>query len=301
MIKFGVEGWFTVEALKGGSPIRVRKFKNLITDWGLDGLGGLSSANLYRGCLVGTGTTPPTYTDSQMSNFLAGLSTSFPTGGSGVSPAPEYYSWRDFTWTSAIGALGNNNLTEVGISGSFNEDKDLFSRQLILDSGGNPVAFPIKDDEQLRVTYQLRFYPPLTDSLSTINIGSASYDTITRALWVTGSNAWGVAPASGGGAGLNFQSISGVDAYSGDIRSITDITPAGSLLGNATHSTLPYVSGSHYSDIRGQFPTGQGNGDIRSSVFILRCCRFQVQYDPPIPKSNNEILTLNQRISWARR
>src|SRR5690606_19073517 len=105
------------------------------------------------------------------------------------------YSSRTFTWTSAIGALGNNNLTEIGISGQ-SANGLLFSRELIRDPNGNPAAFPISADEQLEVTYELRLYPNLNDVPATVTVGASSYDTITRPIGVNGS-AWGlVAPSA---------------------------------------------------------------------------------------------------------
>src|SRR5690606_32703647 len=108
------------------------------------------------------------------------------------SGPPDYYSYRTFTWISSIGALGNNNLTEIAISGQSTNGR-LFSRELIRDSSGNPAAFPITEDEQLEVTYELRLYPNLNDVPATVMVGSNSHDTITRPIGVTNTASWGPA------------------------------------------------------------------------------------------------------------
>src|SRR5690606_24121908 len=119
------------------------------------------------------------------------------------------------------GELGNNNLTEIGISGQ-NKNGLLFSRELIRDSSGNPAAFPITEDEQLEVTYELRLYPNLNDVPATVMVGSNSHDTITRPLGVTNTSNWGpVEPVTT----LVIDASSNISvAYSGDQVPYTNAT-----------------------------------------------------------------------------
>lgn len=307
--KVGLEGWYTLRAIRrSGRVTRERTFKveacrelppfrNLITDLGLNRFGSANANSVYNRCHVGTGTATPSVTDTQLQNFLAAVGTTPATSIANSGP-PDYYSYRTFTWTSSIGALGNNNLTEIGISGQTTNGL-LFSRELIRDSGGNPAAFPISDDEQLEVTYELRLYPNLNDVPATVMVGSNSHDTITRPIAVTNTSAWGpIEPGSFANATLIVAT-----AYSGDLVPYTNSSSSlsGVLGGASSVATAPYTDGNFYRDVSSTWNISTGNGNIRTVLVAFRCATFQVRFDPVITKLNTQVLTLNQRISWARR
>src|SRR5690606_23339010 len=238
----------------------------------------------------------PSVTDTQLQNFLAAVGGTPSTAIANSGP-PDYYSYRTFTWISSIGELGNNNLTEIGISGQGTNGL-LFSRELIRDSSGNPAAFPITADEQLEVTYELRLYPNLNDVPATVMVGSNSHDTITRPIGVTNASEWGPENSS-----TNTARRAAGGAYSGDLVPYTNSTSSLSgLLGAASSgSTAPYTDGNFYRDISSTWNISTGNGNIRVVTFFFNCAVFQVRFDPVITKTNTQVLTLHQRISWARR
>lgn len=309
--KVGLEGWFTLRAIRrSGRVTRERKFKvgevrelprfhNLITNLGLDRFGWAGADVLYSSCHVGTGTATPSYTDTQLQNFLAAVGTTPSSTTSNAGP-PDYYAYRRFTWTSAIGALGNNNLTEIGISGQ-SANGLLFSRELIRDSNGNPAAFPISSDEQLQVTYELRLYPNLADVPATVTVGASSYDTITRPIGVNGSS-WRLADPSAFNVNAERSPLAGTNrAFTGDLVPYTDAIPSGVLGDASSGATASYTSGSYYRDISNTWNISTGNGNIRTVTFKFACAQFQVRFDPVITKSNTQVLTLHQRMSWARR
>ena len=312
-LKLGLEGWFTLRAIrKSGRVTREISFKadmersvgpfhNLITTLGLDRFGSLQADQVYKYAHVGTGTATPAFTDTTLATWLGVVNTGDPTSTStGNSGAPDYYSYRRLVYTSAVGQLGNNTLTEVGISGQTTTG-NLFSRELIRDIGGSPVSFPILSDEQLEVTYELRNYPPLTDNAATITISGVSFDTITRAISVSDASAW--APASwAGGNNPSLHSSPSVNvAYTGNLVSVTGSAPSGSLGGASSITTAAYSNGNFYRDNAAIWNAASGVGSIRTVVFKWWMARFQVQFDPVIVKTNIQTLTLNQRISWARR
>jgi len=311
--KVGLEGWYTLRARRrSGRVTREHRFKaeacrelppfhNLITNLGLDRFGSESSSSVYSRCHVGTGTATPSVTDTQLQNFLAAVSTSAPVVATGNSGAPDYYAYGTFRWTSAIGALGNNNLTEIGISGQSGNGL-LFSRELIRDSGGNPTAFPISSDEQLEVTYELRLYPNLTDVPATVMVGPNSHDTITRPIGVTSSVYW--TPIFSSLANAERRSNAPLNrAFSGDLVPYTSPpdAPSGNLGTASSGATAAYTNGTFYRDISNTWNISTGNGNIRTVTFGFGCACFQVRYDPVITKLNTQVLTLHQRISWARR
>ena len=262
--KVGLEGWFTLRAIRrSGRVTRERTFKveacrelppfhNLITDLGINRFGSTGANSLYLRCHVGTGTATPSVTDTQLQTFLASVSpTTSPSAVKANSGPPDYYSYLTLTWTSSIGALGNNNLTEIGISGQ-NTNGLLFSRELIRDSGGNPAAFPISADEQLQVTYELRLYPNLTDVPATVMVGSNSHDTITRPIAVADASIWGPYPPNLSVANAQRRGDFGLNrALSGDLVPYTNAinSVAGSLGEASDGATAPYTDGNFYRDI----------------------------------------------------
>lgn len=308
--KVGLEGWFTLRAIRrSGRVTRERKFQvggcrelprfhNLITNLGLDRFGSVQASALYARCHVGTGTATPSYTDTQLQNFLAAVSDSVPTASGSNSGPPDYYSSLTLTWISAIGALGNNNLTEIGISGQ-SANGLLFSRELIRDPNGNPAAFPISADEQLEVTYELRLYPNLVDVPATVTVGASSYDTITRPIGVAGG--WGARTGANVNAARDGITIGANRAYTGDLVPYTGTTPSGNLGDASSGATASYTNGSYYRDISNTWNISVGNGNIRVVTFRFGCAAFQVRFDPVITKTNTQVLTLHQRMSWARR
>src|SRR5690606_7455572 len=146
--------------------------------------------------------------------------------------------------------------------------------------------------------YELRLYPNLNDVPATVMVGSNSHDTITRPMAVTNTTNWGVlAPSS---SFVNADRVGGA-AYSGDLIAYDSGAPSGPLGNASSGATAPYTDGNFYLDISDTWNISTGNGNIRVVTFRFRCATFQVRFDPVITKTNTQVLTLHQRISWARR
>lgn len=308
-----LEGWFTLKAIRrSGRVTRSLTFKqenrqagpfhNLITDIGLDRIGTQSSSfNIYLGMAVGLGTTPPSVLDTQLANFLGRTGRDTSGGESrGSSGEPDYYGYLRLRYTFGIGQLGNNNLTELG---ACNTDGTVyqFSRELIRDSNGDPVAFPISSDEQLQVTYELRNYPPLVDAGPfQVMVGPNQHDVLVRAsrVQVVGS----FAPT--GGNSSPFQISTNQSAWQCDDRDMQSYN-APNIRSNqgaaSSVSRIPYVAGSLYNEAATTYGASLGNRTYRTLIVTGNCFEFQTQYDPPIIKSNQQTLILNNRIAWARR
>ena len=141
-------------------------FDNLILNQGLDQIGSVVNFNvsepiLFNTANVGTGSTPPAVTDTQMEAFLAaavdtnGYITSYVAAAGGD---PAYYKCLHTYRFPAGSATGN--LTEVGTgeNRASNIGENLFSRALILDGSGNPTTLTVLSTEILDVTYEYRVY-----------------------------------------------------------------------------------------------------------------------------------------------
>lgn len=294
--KVGVEGRYTIRAIKPGiGVIRELSFPNLLTDIGMDAI---ASGRQFIRMHLGTGTTPPTVSDSSLAVFGVNVTTNPPSSQRGANSSSPYEAWQRITWTSAVGGA-TGTWTEIGVSNQ-NTNGGLRSRALILDNLGNPTSFPVLADEQFQGTYEFRIFPPLADNPETISLSGTPYDTVTRILRA-GQVTW--APTlSGTGSAPPLFSASTSFLYSGALAPITDSTPTGSQLsGTSTASTSAYGSGNFYIDSSNRWGSGAGVGTVRTVGFALSCGEFQIEYNPTFVKLTTEEFIHNQRVSWARR
>ena len=177
---------------------------------------------------------------------------------------------------------------------------NLFSRALILDSGGTPTTITILADETLDVIYEWRLYPKETDNTGTVvftgNLGG-SYDYILRSAYL------GVAQGNGIWNMLaSYSNIGGgAYCYNGDIGAITSL-PSGTAGSNPSIVANSYVNGSYERSYTISFTLAQGNlsGGIRSVKFNAGQTLQQIQFDPAIPKTANDIVSFVVKISWGR-
>ena len=146
-------------------------FDNLITDTGLDQISNvpLGTGNvpyLFTQAYVGTGDTPPAFSDSSLADYLASSDVVESTGiNSYVAGSPPY--WRYVrTYTFAPGTV-TGVLSEVGVG--YTKDT-LFSRALIVDVLGRISPITVLADEGIQLVYELRSYINSGDVLQTISI-----------------------------------------------------------------------------------------------------------------------------------
>lgn len=282
-------------------------FNNLITDQGLERMG--ANGNYLQYCQVGSGNTPPVDADTTLETYVAGVAanTSASVSSAGAQPTPPYYGWVRIFYQFSPG-VATGNLSEIGI-GWAASGSTLYSRALILDSGGTPTTITVLADEYLQVTYEWRIYPPLSDVTGTINISGVPYNYTVRASVVTttqGQFNMGWGPGAVGGfviPGYPPTAVAPSATYiftDGNIGSITAGPGGTSAGGSVSVSTSAYSGGSLQRDISLTWGIGT-TGNIRSVkyAFLIGAC-FQVEYDPIIPKTSSNTLTLSYRISWDR-
>jgi hypothetical protein len=287
-------GYFTLEAVKmvDGKEIRrklVDRFPNLITDIGLNRMG--TNADYLGRCYVGSSSAVPVVTDTAMGNLIAWTAT-ISTSSTGIHSTSPYYAWVIKTYRFAEGVAAGN-LSEVGIGyldGTYNRT---FSRALIVDALGDPTTITVLSDETLDVTYECRLYPKETDDTGSVtltgNIGG-TYDWIFRPARINTAN--------------NFpQFMSYIDfasAFDGNIGAITSY-PAGNVLtlSSAAKTYVAYSNEIGYT-ISASLTQGNLTGGIRSILLRAGPQQLQVQFNPKIPKTATDILTLNFVHRWGR-
>src|SRR5690606_23881428 len=141
---------------------------------------------------VGIGTTPPSPADTELENPVA-VATTSSTVSSQIFASP-YFARASRTREFAMGAINNQNLTEVGIGpSSGGTPVPVTCRDLIRDDDGNPTTFPVASDEILRVTHILQVNIPGADSDIEDEVtitGSGTHDITIRAMNANNASAW---------------------------------------------------------------------------------------------------------------
>lgn len=279
-------------------------FNNLITNAGLNRMATFS--DYIDRCQVGSGSTTPAFTDTALVSLVAASTTIFDSDF-GAESTPPYYCWRRNTYRFAAG-VATGNISEVGVGWA--SSGGLFSRALILDGVGDPTTITVLADETLDVVYELRFSIPSTDFVSdssgitfTGSIGG-TYDYIIRAANAdTSGNAnpnpgWFIGVE---GVGMSNVPSSAVDVYSGDIGSV-DGEPSSPSGANPVFSANAYTADSYQLTYTMAFSIAQGNasGGLRSLKFKAGFGDYQCQFDPAIPKTDEDILSLTFVQSWGR-
>ena len=291
------QGYFVLSTDQRG---KLAEFPNLILDTGLD----LFAAGGYLSrCFVGSGTVAPTVNDTQMGSFIAETSVVFDVIAGCATSAP-YYSFARYNYRFAAGAA-MGNLSEVGIGNTNGGTRVLLSRALIKDSFGNPTTITLLPDEILEVTYELRHYIPVNDvtgSITFIGNLAGTYTYTMRAAGVTtyvGNNSHGGWNATDLFTRKHYL---GAVATSGALAAIT-AAPSGGQYSSGAVTGPAYVNGTCTTSLKYTWGVTEGNvpGGIRSIAFSLGIGRYQIEFNPPIPKTNLDTLSLTFSHSWARK
>jgi len=294
-----VEGWFKFEAISEDGTKRVLAdwFPNLITDQGLNQMGTL--ATWLNACQVGSGSTVPAVSDTQLVTLVAGTTTIQSTV-EGIQSTPPYYASRTRTYRFAAG-VATGTLSEVGV-GITATVGNLYSRALILDDTGAPTTLTILSTETLDVTYQCRYYVPTVDLTGSILLRTTTHDWTSRASYCTNTNFWWY---NGGGQAENTSLYSlitftgGLTAAIGAIESF----PTGTPYTGATAIWAAYINNSFYTDVT--ITAGLGIGNNADGLGTLRAClgigTYQIGFVPNIMKTSSDILVLVVRHSWGRK
>ena len=274
-------------------------FPNLITNNGLD-LINQGKPDMTRYCYVGSGSTAPTVNDSGLQNKIATATgeTTFSTA-SAQATAP-YYGYATRSWTFEPGAAVGN-LSEVGC-GKDALGVNIFSRSLITDALGNPITITVLANDYLTVIYELRCYPPLEDSVSTVDIAGVATECTVRASNVTTGSSWGFYQNSGNSTAANaFNSVHTV--YKGVLGSITGSPTLSLGTINQSSPSDVYTPGSHFRVGVVNLSLTQGNSVEGISAINIPTWlgSFQVGFNPPIVKDNTRTLRLNYRVGWGRK
>lgn len=326
MLKVGVAGYVYVDLIHARTGLIKRhlEFPNLITDAWLDSVGNLragsgSDSNAYLGIWtlngwlgVGTGTATPDVSDTGLQT-PTGVRTNSVGGGTSTTGfgASNAYSYRRLV-REFTEAQSNGNLTEFGIF-SASTAGTMIARQLFKDGDGDPTEIVKTSDDRLRVTWELRLYPPTVDGSGTgVVINAVSYDWTSRAANIGTDTGWGLGSSDTGA--LNHFGRAGTNVFGCSANNGTGLgsTTSGGITGASQSSAASssskgaYTNGTFICDHQVIYEPGVANFSpgvrgfnfqpFASSVSVMH----QLLLSAAIPKVNTQRLTLNFQYAFGR-
>lgn len=314
----GVKGFYTIKKYKSGfkEPVQVvGPFSNLITNWGFERIGpGTCDSNAIY---VGSGTAPASVSDVRLGTFVARQT--LDQGSNSIERDPtgvEHWAQTSFTKRFPAGQA-TGTLTEVGFGneGALTpvHDYALFSRALIVDSGGSPVAITVLPDEYLDVTYTLRVYPPLADNTSIINISGTSHTIVSRGLNFPTSVAVALTSIrsrlgfAGQGAPVSIPTVC-TGTAAGTPPALAAITASSMLNMGGQNSSGTITKTSLHPTVTCTSTWGLANGNLSYGIRGLfgmistggLTYYFQATVTPGIAKDATKILSFGFTYSYAR-
>ena len=310
-----MRGFFRIQAINkfsGKCRIDTGWFPNTILNAGRNVMA--TRSDWLTWCQVGTdGIFPALLADRQAETSLgawhAGTNTIVPGSTSnGQAGSAPYFGWKRISYRFAAGTVATN-LSEVGVGWGI-DGSQLISRAPILDPVlQTPTTVTPLADELLHVSYELRYYPPLTDILlPQVTLNNVIYDTITRASAVTGDR-WSA--SIGSAIGEYSVAANGGDwkAYDGNIGTIL-LAPSGVVVNcdNSNQYNSAY-SGNSYQ-IQMNCPVGISGWNLGAGIRSVRLRTtagdYQTQFNAAtggttIPKDANFTMLMSWIISWAEK
>jgi len=296
--KVGLSGEYNLRVIRGDGSVKSETgwFPNIILDAGLNRWG---TSNIISGAAVGTGTSTPTAAQTGLDAQVTFTTTAAPGGALTAQGSPPYYTSRTLVYRTTLGALTGQALSEVGAG--WLTGANMFSRALILDSGGSPTTITVLATEQLDIIYRLRGYPPNVDTSSVHTIGAVSYTVAGRAAQVTSTTGSGW-PIPTDQVILNSPFGNNGAVFSGAFGAITS-APSGSQSPASGNTTNAYSNNSYQMTGFTTFSLSFGNvtGGARSFLYYGGFGAFQHDFGASIPKDDTKTLVLNTSVNWARR
>lgn len=284
------------------------EFPNTITDVGLTaqmtvGLGSVGYADpgtLLWFAMVGNGTDADGTGFTALSSYLAGTN-AYLTGSASTTTSSPYVDSVTRIRRFSPGFLGssNVNITEVGM-GSGNNTGTLFTRALIKDSGGTPVAITITPIDYLDVYYTIRLYkyegPDITGQVS---VAGVQTNFVLRSAEITSQQ---LADSSDFGNGVvihphgNYNGWAWVYPSTSTLGPITG-RPTGVYGLSSSASTAAYSSGLiRQGTVNFSINDGNMSGGIGCALIRTTRGNFQISFSPPIPKDNTKTLAITLNI-----
>lgn len=305
----GLKGFYryqTINKFSGKMRIDTGWIPNILLTTGLNQLH--DQASWLDWVHIGVDGTPPTAGNSQLGARVAYTNNSISdvTGTQGSAP---YYGYRRKKWRFNVGdGQGGQNISEAGVGWGSALD-NLVSRAQVIDPITQvPTTVTPLADEILDVTYEMRYYPPLTPVVqnSAVTLDGTAYDVTTSAVNVTGGRLSTDIGKSIGQYSLNASDWAAHDGTSG---AITDAGPNGNSAAcdNANQYNLSYQGNSY--EITMGCNTGSAGWNLASGIRTIRWRTTAGDYQSEfssnpggltIPKDNTYTMVLQFTLAWSQ-
>lgn len=304
--KVGIGAVFKLIVRKAETDEIVREtpeFCNLVLT---TGLAQMAVGTWIDRCCVGTGNSTPVASQVALNNFLASTTAiatgATDTGGLQVTTTPYYWYGRR-TWRFAVG-VATGNISEIGLGWG---NATLWNRALIKDTSGNTATIAVLADEYLDVISEVRVYPKeSTSSISLVDkVGNviSTHEVKIMPYFQNGeSNVKWEASRLGFGASSDALRASSNDMplTAGGLPESAMVGPAvamtyssSSMMGTVvvTSSQLNFSHRTFFTAIKGLM--------IFNTQWVERVPGYKWQFNPPIPKDAETILTYKFTLNWG--
>lgn len=306
-------GRYNLQVIRADGTVRQEiEFDNLITNQGLDWVysppsflvSGGTGRSLFGFCCVGTGTTPPTNTDTKLGTFGTFASVYGNTGVTSSYIASSPSIWQYVITTTFPAGVATGTWSEIGVgpvgppSTSFTVITEpsgpyLFSHALIVDGGGSPTTISVLSTEQLVVTYTLQLYITNTDvSYPAFPINTTSTTGTLRPTLV--GTVQSSMPILGASGQTSFQ------VFSGALGTYTSY-PTGSSVSSGLTSASNYFSGNYFCSLSVTWSAGSslvGTWPVVVANSLLG--NYQFSLSPPVVIGAGASFSLTVNVSWSR-
>jgi hypothetical protein len=330
--RMGCAGKFTVELVhsRTGEVAQRLEFNNIITNAGLDLMAGIRASGAFDGtmpmvppsatltssnyplnwCGVGTGSNVPAFTDTALqtqtlrTNEAGGFA---PVNGRAGDNSYSYTRiTKEFTESQA-----NANLTEVGFFDA-STGGIMFTRQLFKDGAGNPVTVTKTSDFRLRVIYEFRVYPIITDTAGSITVNGGAVSVTFRPYEIDDPGHWNAKYASYPGPITLATTTRAVECFETQTLAATTSSPSGSAANPTSHQLTTPVAGNYYNEYtsifmadKANFATGIGLMTLGRELWTgggseRSMGRYQASLATKITKTSTDKLTVVHRTGWTR-
>lgn len=304
-----VQGQFQLFTLKDGKadPI-THVMSNLLVDGFLAWLDsaasvthGVTSTTVNSRCSVGTGSTPPAFTNTALESQIGFANTRVIVNNTATyiteTDEVEFVNSTRFTFNQ--GAIVGN-ISELGIFyGNLSTSTDLQARSLIKDLEGNPTTKTITADDQLVVNYDLISRVPRTVlfnftadsvdySLTGKLCGVGQVDRMNATNYALGAlhspvNTSRICPDS-----YTFPAFTSTTFGAGsNTFSVTAIAPVNVASGKKSKLRVPLAAGNFSGGFTGLSIIHQG-----SSSPLATGPQWQFQISPKLPKTNSFVFDI---------
>lgn len=274
-------------------------FKNLITNQGLNNICGSNSA--LRFMCVGTGTTAPAVTDTQLVN-LRSVADMVTSGNTVITSLDTTNNYLIATLTASfLNGSASGNISEVGV-GVLSNGTKLTSRALVRDANGDPTTITVLSDEDLVVIYKFKVKQPTGDFTGVVS----GYNYTMRACKTTtlsSSDGWDISPGYSPTLSLNDSSTYWKHTVIGTLGSITgglssSISGAGATVTSVTKAG--YVAGSFQVTCYVTLGTSSSDLILKGQEVQLGFTRWQIEFTPTISKLSIQTLRLGYTLTLGR-